>query len=67
MLSYKRIGHYCDLLTRQGLAEYDLTNHSYMISPRGAEVLRLSEELAAYLKPIEQMIEKYSSYSKAEL
>lgn len=66
MLSYKWDSHYCDLLTGRGLVEYDLTNPSYMISPRGAEALRLSEEPAAYLKPIEQMIEKYSSYNKAK-
>ena len=62
MLSYNRIGHYCDLLTRQGLIEYDQTNHSYIVTPRGAEVLKLAEELAAYLVPIEQMIKKYSCY-----
>jgi hypothetical protein len=45
---------------RQGLIEYDLTTHTYSITPRGAEILKLSEELAGYLEPIHQMIEKYS-------
>ena len=66
MLSYNRIGHYCDLLTRQGLIEYDSINHSYTITPRGAEVLRLAEELAGYLAPIDQMIKKYSSYIQTQ-
>ena len=66
MVSYNRIGHYCDLLTRQGLIEYEPTNHSYVITPRGTEVLRLAEELAGYLAPIDQMIKKYSSYTQAQ-
>jgi predicted transcriptional regulator len=60
ILTYKRVGYYCDLLMRQGLIEYNLTTHTYSITPRGAEILKLSEELAGYLKPIHQMIEKYS-------
>lgn len=62
MLSYDRIGYYCDLLMRQGLIEYGPTNHTYVITPRGAEVLRLAEELAGYLEPLDQMIKKYSCY-----
>lgn len=62
MLSYNRIGYYCDLLMRQGLIEYGPTNHTYVITPRGAEVLRLAEELAGYLEPLDQMIKKYSCY-----
>jgi predicted transcriptional regulator len=66
MLSYNRIGHYCNLLTRQGLIEYDPTNHSYIITPRGTEVLKLAEELAEYLAPIDQMIKKYSSFIQTQ-
>lgn len=62
MLSYNRIGHYCDLLMRQGLIEYDPAAHTHVITPRGAEVLRLAEELAEYLEPLDQMIKKYSCY-----
>ena len=63
MLSYNRIGYYCDLLMCQGLIEeYGPTNHTYVITPRGAKVLRLAEELAGYLEPLDQMIKKYSCY-----
>lgn len=62
ILSYKRVGYYCDLLMHRGLIEYDLTNHTYVITPRGAEVLRLYQELAGHLQPIDQMINKYSHY-----
>lgn len=62
MLSYNRIGYYCDLLVRQGLIGYGPSNHTYAITPKGAEVLRLAEELAQYLEPLDQMIKKYGSY-----
>jgi predicted transcriptional regulator len=62
MLSYNRIGYYCDLLMRQGLIEYGSTNHTYVITPKGSELLRLAEELAGYLDPLDQMIKKYSCY-----
>lgn len=62
ILSYKRVGHYCDLLMNKGLIEYDLANHTYFITPRGAEILRLYQELAGHLEPVDQMIKKYSYY-----
>lgn len=65
MLSYNRIGYYCDFLMRQGLIEYDQANRSYAIKPRGAEVARLSEELAGYLRPLDKMIKKYTSYTSS--
>ena len=66
MLSYNRIGYYCDLLMAQGLIDYDQEKRSYAITSRGAEVLRLAEELAGYLKPIDRMIKQYSSlYSES--
>jgi predicted transcriptional regulator len=63
ILSYKRVGYYCDLLMRRGLIEYDLTNNTYLVTSRGSEILKLSEELAGYLEPIDQMIKKYSFYN----
>ena len=63
MLSYNRIGHYCDLLMVQGLIEYDSAKNSYAITSKGAEVVRLAEELAGYLRPLDQMIKKYISYA----
>ncbi len=62
MLSYNRIGYYCDLLMRQGLIGLGPTNHTYVITPKGAEVLRLYQELAGHLEPVDQMIKKYSYY-----
>ena len=62
MLSYKRIGYYCDLLMRQGLIGLGPTNHTYVITLKGAEVLRLYQELAGHLEPVDQMIKKYSYY-----
>lgn len=60
ILSYKRVSYYCDSLMQKGLIEYDLQNHTYVITPRGLEVLRLNRELAGYLEPVDQMIKKYS-------
>jgi predicted transcriptional regulator len=62
ILSYKRVGYYCDLLMNKGLIEYDRANHTYVITPRGAEILRLHQELAGHLEPVDQMIKKYSYY-----
>jgi hypothetical protein len=62
ILSYKRVSYYCDWLIQKGLIEYDLQNHTYVITPRGLEVLRLNRELAGYLEPVDQMIKKYSYY-----
>jgi hypothetical protein len=46
----------------KGLIEYDVANHTYVITPKGTEVLRLSREVAGNLEPIDQMIKKYSYY-----
>ena len=62
ILSYKRVGHYCDLLIHKGLIQYNPANRTYVITPRGTEILRLYQELAGHLEPIAQMIKKYSSY-----
>jgi predicted transcriptional regulator len=65
MLSYNRIGYYCDLLMAQGLIQYDPAKHIYTITRRGAEVVRLAEELAGYLRPLDQMIKKYGPYTRS--
>jgi predicted transcriptional regulator len=65
ILSYKRVGAYCDLLVQKGLIEYDIANHTYAITPRGTQVLRLYQELAGYLEPVDQMIKKYSHYMQS--
>lgn len=44
------------------MIEYDPTNHTYVITPRGSETLRLCQELAGQLEPIAQMIRKYNQY-----
>ncbi|HEX2170540.1 MAG TPA: winged helix-turn-helix domain-containing protein [Nitrososphaera sp.] len=64
MLNYKRVGYYCDFLLQKGLIEYDLRNHTYVITPRGLEVLRLNRELAGYLEPVDRIIKKYSYYTQ---
>ena len=58
ILSYKRVSYYCDLLMHKGLIEYDPANRTYVITPRGTEILRLYQELAGHLEPIAQMIKK---------
>lgn len=65
ILSYKRVGNYCDLLLHKGLIDYDLHSHTYVITPRGRELLELNQELAGYLEPVDQMIKKYSYYMRS--
>jgi predicted transcriptional regulator len=62
ILSYNRVGYYCDLLMHKGLIEYDMANHTYIITPRGTQILRLYQELAGHLGPVDHMIKKYSYY-----
>ncbi len=46
----------------KGLIDYDPHSHTYVITPRGIEVLELNRELARDLEPVDQMIKKYSYY-----
>lgn len=62
ILTYDRVNRYCNYLEHHGLIKYDPANRTYSLKPKGEDVLKLSEELAEYLLPIDQMIKKYSFY-----
>ena len=64
VLNYNRINRYCDQLLCQGLIKHEPATHRYTITTKGSQVLKLSQELASLLPPVEQMIEKYSIYTQ---
>lgn len=61
-LGYGRVNWYCDLLEREGLIRYDAADRCFSITSRGREVLQLSEELAGFIAPVDNLIKKYSYF-----
>jgi len=60
MFNYHRTKRYCAQLFEQGLVEYDANTSHYVITPKGRQVLMLSEQLAADIRQIQHMIAKNS-------
>lgn len=59
MLNHNRVNRYCSMLVSTGLLGYDQDTRLFRITPKGKELLRLSEEAATFIAPIEKMISKY--------
>ena len=62
ILTYARTRKYLDILTKQGLITYNITDRTYRLSAKGNEVLKLNQQLADYLPPVSEMIRKYASF-----
>jgi len=41
---------------------YDINDHTYRLTAKGNEVLKLNHQLADYLPPVKEMIRKYSYF-----
>ena len=61
-LTYARTKKYLDILTKQGLITYDITDSTYQLTAKGNEVLKLNQQLADYLPPVGDMIRKYACF-----
>ena len=62
VLSYSRTVKYLNVLINEGLLQFDASTGTFRITEKGLKVLQLSEELAAYLEPVNSMINKYKDY-----
>jgi predicted transcriptional regulator len=60
VLSYPRTMRYLALMLDQGTLQFDSQNHTFGITEKGLQVLQASKELASYIDPINQMINKYA-------
>jgi predicted transcriptional regulator len=59
MLNYKRASRYCTNLVDKDLLSYDPGSRTFHITEKGEKVLASSRELAGFITPINQMINKY--------
>ena len=67
ILTYIRTKRYLDLLAKQNLIMYNMDDHTYRLTAKGNEVLKLNQQLAEYLPPIKEMIRKYAYLVDAPL
>ena len=67
ILSYARTRRYLDILMKQDLIMYNMNDHTYQLTPKGNEVLKLNQQLADYLPPVKEMIKKYAHFIEVPL
>lgn len=65
ILTYARTKKYLDILAKQGLIMYDINDHTYQLTAKGNEILKLNHQLADHLPPVKEMIRKYSYFMEA--
>jgi predicted transcriptional regulator len=65
MLNYKRVNKYCYHMMESGLLLYEPAMRTFHITEKGRFVLRNCIELARYISPISELINKYR-YSDRE-
>ncbi len=59
MLNYKRANRYCYQMLESGLISYNSETRTFHITEKGRMVLHNSMELAQYIAPINQLMNKY--------
>jgi predicted transcriptional regulator len=59
MLNYKRVNKYCYYMMESGLLLYEPETRTFHITEKGRFVLRNCVELARYITPIRELINKY--------
>jgi predicted transcriptional regulator len=59
MLNYKRVNKYCYNMMESGLLLYKPETRTFHITEKGRFVLRNCIELARYISPIRELINKY--------
>ena len=64
VLTYPRAVRYTEIMVKEGLLDYDPDTKTYGTTPKGFRLLQLSEDLAAFVSPIENMISKYRNYDQ---
>lgn len=59
MLNYKRVNRYCVQMIESGLIRRDPEIHVFHITEKGKLTLRNCDELAQFMSPINELINKY--------
>lgn len=71
MLNYKRVNRYCVQMIESGLIQRNPESHAFHITAKGRIVLQNCDELAQFMSPISELINKYrfadTDYSPSSL
>jgi predicted transcriptional regulator len=65
VLTYSKLNKHCDELVEKRLLEYNAVTRTYHATPLGREVVKLTEQLAVYYTPVDNMLSKYKSHLEA--
>ena len=64
VLTYKRASRYCNMMVEKGLLAYTPESRTYLLTPKGFEVLQSSKEIFGYLGDVKRMVERYKVYDE---
>jgi predicted transcriptional regulator len=65
VLTYSKMNKHCEELVEKRLLEYDAVTRTYHTTPLGREMVKLTEQLANYYTPVNNMLDKYKSHLEA--
>ena len=61
VLTYQKVNDYCEELVQKGLLDYDPTTRTYLATPAGSQMLRLTKELGYHYSPVKSIFTKYKT------
>jgi predicted transcriptional regulator len=64
VLTYERANRYCDMMVKKGLLMYGKESRTYLLTPKGLEVLQSSREMLGYLSHVQRMVDRYKVYDE---
>lgn len=64
VLTYKRASRYCNMMVKKGLLTYVGESRTYLLTPKGLEVLQSSREMLGYLSHVKRMVDRYKVYDE---
>ena len=64
VLTYGRANRYCDLMVKKGLLTYVQQSRTYLLTPKGLEVLQSSKEIFGYMSNLKRMVDRYRVYDQ---
>lgn len=64
MLTYERTNRYCDMMVKKGLLTFAQGSRTYLLTPKGVEVLQSSKEIFGYLSNVRNIVDKYRIYDE---
>lgn len=64
MLTYERANRYCDMMVKKGLLIYVQGSRTYLMTPKGLEVLQSSKEIFCYLSHVKRIVDRYRVYDE---